>query len=222
MRLRHALLAGLVALGVAAGSAAATAKSYTVGYSQFWGTNPFLVTMANGARKAADEWKAKGVDINMVLTNGGDTDTTKQVGDLEDLDAQGVNGLLLFPGDSIVRRRAGEEHLQQEEHPRRHHRHRPAVGQVGHVHHHRQHGRRRAGGRADGQERQAGRQRHRVRPCARQRQRPEPRARLRDKAKELGLERAAAQAAEAEPGGRAAHHGGHAGLEPGRRRASSS
>jgi ribose transport system substrate-binding protein len=60
------------------------------------------VTMANGAKKSIAEWKAKGVDVNMILTNGGDTDTTKQVGDLEDLDAQGVNGLILFPGDSIV------------------------------------------------------------------------------------------------------------------------
>jgi ribose transport system substrate-binding protein len=77
-------------------------QSFTVGYSQFWGTNPFLITMANGARKAQQEWKQKGVDIKMILTNGGDTDTTRQVGDLEDLDAQGISGLLLFPGDSVV------------------------------------------------------------------------------------------------------------------------
>ena len=78
------------------------AKDFTIGYSQFWGTNPFLVTMANGAKKAIGEWKAKGVNVDMILTNGGDTDTTKQVADLEDLYAQGVNGLILFPGDSIV------------------------------------------------------------------------------------------------------------------------
>ena len=38
----------------------------------------------------------------MILTNGGDTDTTKQLADLEDLYAQGVQGLILFPDDSIV------------------------------------------------------------------------------------------------------------------------
>ena len=101
MRIRQIVLGMVLAAGLGVGPVMA-GQSFTVGYSQFWGTNPFLVTMANGAKKAQDEWKAKGVDISMVLTNGGDTDTTKQVGDLEDLDAQGVNGLLLFPGDSIV------------------------------------------------------------------------------------------------------------------------
>ncbi len=101
MRIKQIMLS--FALVAALGAVPARAdQSFLVGYSQFWGTNPFLVTMANGARKAAADWKAKGVDLNMILTNGGDTDTTKQVGDLEDLDAQGVKGLLLFPGDSIV------------------------------------------------------------------------------------------------------------------------
>ena len=37
-----------------------------------------------------------------LVTNGGDTDKAKQVADLEDLYAQGINGLLIFPGDSIL------------------------------------------------------------------------------------------------------------------------
>ena len=101
MHRRTLLLGSALALGFGKLARAAN-TAYTIGYSQFWGTNPFLVTMANGAKKAIAEWKAKGVDINMILTNGGDTDTTKQVADLEDLDAQGVQGLILFPGDSIV------------------------------------------------------------------------------------------------------------------------
>src|SRR5258706_12707074 len=101
MRFKGLMLGTVLALGL--GSVAALAnQSFTVGYSQFWGTNPFLVTMANGAKKSIAEWKAKGVDVNMILTNGGDTDTTRQVGDLEDLDAQGVNGQILFPGASIL------------------------------------------------------------------------------------------------------------------------
>ena len=48
------------------------------------------------------EWADKGVKVDMILTNGGDTDTTKQLADLEDLYAQGVQGLILFPDDSIV------------------------------------------------------------------------------------------------------------------------
>lgn len=91
-----------VALAAALAAGHAAADELTVGYSQFWGTNPFLVTMANGAKKAIGEWQAKGTEIEMILTNGGDTDTTRQVADLEDLYAQGIQGLILFPGDSIV------------------------------------------------------------------------------------------------------------------------
>jgi ribose transport system substrate-binding protein len=80
----------------------ADAKDYKIGYSVFWGTNPFLVTMVNGAKKSVDEWKAKGVNIDMLVTNGGDDDKAKQVSDLEDLSAQKINGVLIFPGDSVM------------------------------------------------------------------------------------------------------------------------
>jgi ribose transport system substrate-binding protein len=80
----------------------AEAKDFKIGYSVFWGTNPFLVTMVNGAKKAVEEWKAKGVNVDMIVTNGGDNDKAKQVSDLEDLSAQGVSGVLIFPGDSVM------------------------------------------------------------------------------------------------------------------------
>jgi ribose transport system substrate-binding protein len=73
-----------------------------IGYSVFWGTNPFLVTMVNGAKKAVEEWKAKDVNVDLIVTNGGDTDKAKQVSDLEDLNAQGIDGVLIFPGDSVM------------------------------------------------------------------------------------------------------------------------
>src|SRR5690349_2292594 len=95
------VLAAAVAVA-ALGSVPASAKDYKIGYSVFWGTNPFLVTMVNGAKKAIAEWKAKDVNVDMIVTNGGDTDKAKQVSDLEDLYAQGVNGVLIFPGDSIM------------------------------------------------------------------------------------------------------------------------
>lgn len=80
----------------------ASAKDYKIGYSVFWGTNPFLVTMVNGAKKAVEEWKAKDVNVDLIVTNGGDTDKAKQVSDLEDLHAQGIDGVLIFPGDSVM------------------------------------------------------------------------------------------------------------------------
>ena len=84
-------------VGMALATGAARAEDCTIGYSQFWGTNPFLVTMANGAKKAIGEWAAKDVKVGMLLTNGGDTYSTPQVADLEDLYAQGVQGLILLP-----------------------------------------------------------------------------------------------------------------------------
>jgi ribose transport system substrate-binding protein len=95
------LAAAAVSAAVFAGSPA-WAEDFKIGYSVFWGTNPFLVTMVNGAKKAAEEWKAKGHNVEMIVTNGGDNDKAKQVADLEDLYAQGINGVLIFPGDSVM------------------------------------------------------------------------------------------------------------------------
>jgi ribose transport system substrate-binding protein len=77
-------------------------ETFLIGYSQFWGTIPFSTTMASGAKKAVAEWEEKGYDVTLIFTDGGLTDTTKQVADLEDLAAQDVDGLILFPGDSVV------------------------------------------------------------------------------------------------------------------------
>ena len=100
MRLLKYVCAAAIAAAISA--TPAFAKDYKIGYSVFWGTNPFLVTMVNGAKKAAEEWKAKGVNVDLVVTNGGDTDKAKQVADLEDLYAQKINGVLIFPGDSVM------------------------------------------------------------------------------------------------------------------------
>jgi ribose transport system substrate-binding protein len=101
MRAMKWLLAVALVGGLGA-AAPASAKDYKIGYSVFWGTNPFLVTMVNGAKKAAEEWKAKGINIDLIVTNGGDNDKAKQVADLEDISSQKVNGVLIFPGDSVM------------------------------------------------------------------------------------------------------------------------
>jgi len=101
MRAMNWLFAATLA-GCIGAAAPACAKDYKVGYSVFWGTNPFLVTMVNGAKKAVAEWKAKGVNIDLIVTNGGDNDKAKQVADLEDISAQKVDGVLIFPGDSVM------------------------------------------------------------------------------------------------------------------------
>jgi ribose transport system substrate-binding protein len=101
--MRSVKLLFAAALAAAAlGTAPASAKDFKIGYSVFWGTNPFLVTMVNGAKKSIEEWKAKGTNVDMIVTNGGDNDKAKQVSDLEDLSAQGIDGVLIFPGDSVL------------------------------------------------------------------------------------------------------------------------
>ncbi len=101
MSARKSLFAAVLA-GALATATSASAKDDKIGYSVFWGTNPFLVTMVNFAKKAVDEWKAKGVNIDLLVTNGGDDDKAKQVSDLEDLSAQKIDGVLIFPGDSVM------------------------------------------------------------------------------------------------------------------------
>lgn len=71
--------------------------TFKIGYSQCLGKNPFLIAMTSGAKKAISEWEAKGYKIEMVLTDAGDTDMSKQVSDVEDIFAMKVDGLLIFP-----------------------------------------------------------------------------------------------------------------------------
>jgi ribose transport system substrate-binding protein len=79
------------------------AKDLLIGVSQRWGTAAFLKTIDLGARDAAKEWEKKlGVKIEMRTTDAGADDPSQQVRDMEDLFNLGVNGLLLFPGDSKV------------------------------------------------------------------------------------------------------------------------
>lgn len=102
MKLRtFGLLLPAFLVSLAVGQASADEK-LSVGLSLFFGANPYVVTLANGAKQAVQDWKAKGVNIDLLVTNGGDADPTKQVGDLEDLYAQGVKGLVVLPGDSAV------------------------------------------------------------------------------------------------------------------------
>jgi ribose transport system substrate-binding protein len=101
MRVTNMIVAAALATAALA-TTSASAKDFKIGYSVFWGTNPFLVTMVTGAKKAAEEWKAKGANVDLIVTNGGDNDKAKQVSDLEDLNAQGVSGVLIFPGDSVM------------------------------------------------------------------------------------------------------------------------
>ena len=72
---------------------AATANG-SIGLSVSTQNNPFFVTLAEGAKKAADK---AGVELTVV--DAGD-DATKQVSDIEDLVSKGISVLIVNPVDS--------------------------------------------------------------------------------------------------------------------------
>ncbi len=96
-----AVLAAVAAAPLMAGgkteAGGAGKKAFKIGYSQCLAKNPFLIAMTNGAKKAIGEWETKGYKIDMVVTDAGDTDMSKQVSDVEDIFAMKVDGLLIFP-----------------------------------------------------------------------------------------------------------------------------
>ena len=65
-----------------------------IGLSVSTQNNPFFVTLADGAKKAADE-----LGVNLTVVDAGD-DVTKQVADIEDLLAKDISVLILNPVDS--------------------------------------------------------------------------------------------------------------------------
>ena len=76
------------------GSKKANAANGSIGLSVSTQNNPFFVTLADGAKKAAND---AGVDIT--VADAGD-DATKQVSDIEDLVSAGVSVLIVNPVDS--------------------------------------------------------------------------------------------------------------------------
>ncbi len=76
------------------GSKKANAANGSIGLSVSTQNNPFFVTLADGAKKAAND---AGVDIT--VADAGD-DATKQVSDIEDLVSSGISVLIVNPVDS--------------------------------------------------------------------------------------------------------------------------
>lgn len=85
---------GIVIEGEGSSSGKNTKKNGTIGLSVSTQNNPFFVTLAEGARKAAD---AAGVSLTIV--DAGD-DATKQVSDIEDLVSKNISVLIVNPVDS--------------------------------------------------------------------------------------------------------------------------
>jgi ribose transport system substrate-binding protein len=73
-------------------------EQYRIGYSLFYGSNPFVIAMVDGAQQCIEDWERNGVTVELIITRGSDTDSSQQVTDCEDIYTQGVDGLLIFPG----------------------------------------------------------------------------------------------------------------------------
>lgn len=87
------VMLALVACGKGGGG---STDGNTVGFSISTMTNPFFVSMAEGAQA-----KAKELDVDFVLVDAGD-DAAKQISDIEDLIERGVKVLILNPVDSAA------------------------------------------------------------------------------------------------------------------------
>lgn len=84
---------GIVIEGEGTGSSGGE-KNGTIGLSISTQNNPFFVTLAEGAKKAADS-----AGVQLTIVDAGD-DATKQVSDIEDLVSKNISVLIVNPVDS--------------------------------------------------------------------------------------------------------------------------
>lgn len=84
---------GIVIEGEGTGSSGKE-KNGTIGLSISTQNNPFFVTLAEGAKKAADK-----AGVQLTIVDAGD-DATKQVSDIEDLVSKNISVLIVNPVDS--------------------------------------------------------------------------------------------------------------------------
>lgn len=85
---------GIVIEGEGSSSGKNNKKSGAIGLSISTQNNPFFVTLAEGAKKAADE-----AGVSLTIVDAGD-DATKQVSDIEDLVSKNISVLIVNPVDS--------------------------------------------------------------------------------------------------------------------------
>lgn len=85
---------GIVIDGEGGASTKQTSNGGSIGLSVSTQNNPFFVTLAEGAQKAADE-----AGVSLTVVDAGD-DATKQVSDIEDLVSKNISVLIVNPVDS--------------------------------------------------------------------------------------------------------------------------
>lgn len=77
-------------------------QKFLIGFSSPWGKSPFVTNTLAGANKAIEDWNEAGIEVELVFIDAGDLDISKQIGDLEDLYNQGIDGLIIIAGDPNI------------------------------------------------------------------------------------------------------------------------
>ena len=90
---RRALAAAAVALAL---PAAAGAKSYTIGLSNGWVGSEWRTQMVEEAQAAAAAWKAKGVDVKVIVQSK-TQDVQAQIADVKNFVGEKVNAIIVNP-----------------------------------------------------------------------------------------------------------------------------
>lgn len=102
-KLVSVILALALVFALCATAFAAEAKPYVLGFSCAIGTDTYLKCIRSGIEAAVADWSEKlGTEVKVICTDAGANDPAQQISDLEDLQAQGVDGLLVWPGDPTV------------------------------------------------------------------------------------------------------------------------
>lgn len=91
--MRKTIFASLAAAGIVAGMGAASAQECKVGVAMYTLSAPYFVAQVAAAE---DQAKKAGCEV---VTSDGQNDMNKQIADVEDMVAQGVNLLILNPRD---------------------------------------------------------------------------------------------------------------------------
>ena len=74
-------------------------QKFLIGLNFPWGKYPFCLNVRAGAELAVKEWNEAGIEVELLVVDSGDIDLAQQISDMENLYAQGIQGLVFIPGD---------------------------------------------------------------------------------------------------------------------------
>src|SRR3954447_14886655 len=111
--MKHFIFSFILSIGLvlcSCGGTQTSAKKFTIAVIPKGTTHPFWKSVNAGAAKAAADFKAQGVDVNLIWKGPlREDDREQQIQVVEGFVSQGVNGIVLAPLDSKALIRPVEE-----------------------------------------------------------------------------------------------------------------